>query len=72
MRGSIVEVEDLQAILGYEHWGEVARALRKQGVHVFLGKSGRPWTTVELINQAGGLSLPVRDNNERMLTAADM
>jgi hypothetical protein len=55
VRGSIVESEDLYAILKLERAGDVVRCLRKQGIAVFIGKGGEPWTTIELINQAGGL-----------------
>jgi hypothetical protein len=54
MRGSILESADLLAITGYEKPGDAARALRKQGVHVFEGKAGI-FTTVELLNAAGGI-----------------
>lgn len=69
MRGSIVEASDLYAVLGYTHAGEVVRCLKKQGVKVFLGKGGEPWTTIELINQAGGLRAPA--SNDEQLTADD-
>lgn len=54
MRGSILETADLLAITGYARAGDAARCLRSQGIHVFEGKDG-PWTTVELMNAAGGL-----------------
>lgn len=55
MRGSLVETEDLLAITGCKHAGDAARKLREQGIKVFDGRKGRPWTTIELINAAGGL-----------------
>jgi hypothetical protein len=55
MRGSIVETDDLCAITGYERPGDAAKCLRGQGIRVFDSRRG-PWTTVELINAAGGLS----------------
>lgn len=54
MRGSLVECADLLALTGYEKPGDAARCLRKQGIRVFEGKGGI-WTTVELINAAGGI-----------------
>lgn len=51
---SILSCDDLKAITGYQRAGDVARCLREQGVHVFEGRHG-PWTTIELINKAGGL-----------------
>lgn len=53
MRGTIVESEDLCAITGYERPGDAARCLRQQGIKVFEGRDGRPWTTLDLINLAG-------------------
>lgn len=55
MRGPIVEWEDICAITGYERPADAARCLRDQGIKVFEGRSGRPWTTVGLIEAAGGL-----------------
>jgi uncharacterized phosphosugar-binding protein len=51
---SVLSCDDLKAITGYQRAGDVSRCLRDQGVHVFEGRHG-PWTTIELINQAGGL-----------------
>lgn len=56
MRGTIVEAEDLSAITGYDRHADAARCLRQQGIRVFEGRGGRPWTTVALIEAAGGLS----------------
>lgn len=55
MRGSIVECEDICAITGYERPADAARCLREQGIKVFEGRNGRPWTTIGLIEAAGGL-----------------
>lgn len=62
MRGSIIETSDLLAITGYQKPGDAARCLRKQGITVFDGKDG-PWTTLELVNAAGGLAA-LSANNE--------
>lgn len=53
MRGSLVETADLCAITGYERPGDARRCLQDQGIRVFDGRRG-PWTTLELINAAGG------------------
>jgi Domain of unknown function (DUF4224) len=63
MRGTIVECEDICAVTGYERPAEAARCLRDQGIKVFNGRNGRPWTTVGLIEAAGGL-LPGRTGSE--------
>ncbi|SDK70709.1 DUF4224 domain-containing protein [Billgrantia gudaonensis] len=59
---AVLSCEDLKAITGYRRAGDVARCLREQGVRVFHGRTG-PWTTVDLINQAGGLE-PRTDTEE--------
>ncbi|MBY5969886.1 DUF4224 domain-containing protein [Halomonas denitrificans] len=57
---TVLSCEDLKQITGYQRPGDVARCLREQGVRVFNGRSG-PWTTIDLINQAGGM---VQQGNE--------
>lgn len=51
---SLIGCKQLMEITGYQRPADVARCLREQGVHVFEGRCG-PWTTIELINLAGGL-----------------
>lgn len=51
---NILTCAELMAITGYQRPGDVARCLRAQGIHVFHGKAG-PWTTLDLINRAGGI-----------------
>ncbi|MBZ5875977.1 DUF4224 domain-containing protein [Chromohalobacter israelensis] len=51
---AVLSCEELKAITGYQRPADVARCLREQGVRVFNGRTG-PWTTLDLINQAGGL-----------------
>lgn len=50
----VIEFEELQRITGYTRRADVEKALRGEGIRIFLGKKG-PWTTVDLVNQAGGL-----------------
>ena len=50
----VLTFEDLKRITGYARRADVERALHEQGIRLFRGRTG-PWTTVELINQAGGL-----------------
>lgn len=52
----VLDFETLQELTGYRRRSDVERALREQGIRVFWGRRG-PWTTVDLINQAGGLTL---------------
>ena len=51
----ILEFEDLQRVTGYSRRADVERTLRLQGIRIFTGRKG-PWTTIDLINQAGGLN----------------
>lgn len=50
----VLEFEDLQRVTGYTRRADVERAMNSQGIKVFQGKKG-PWTTIDLVNQAGGL-----------------
>lgn len=50
----VLEFEDLQRVTGYTRRSDVERALNSQGIKIFQGKKG-PWTTIDLVNQAGGL-----------------
>jgi hypothetical protein len=56
----VLEFEELQRITGYTRRADVERALRGEGIRIFLGRRG-PWTTVDLVNQAGGLK-PIDDD----------
>lgn len=55
-------------LTGYTRPADVERCLRDQGVKYFWGKDG-PWTTLELINAAGGLRQSGNDGmyEERIL-----
>lgn len=55
MLGSLIETRDLLTLTGYQKPADAARCLRKQGIKIFEGKDG-PWTTLALINAAGGLA----------------
>lgn len=62
MLGSLLETSDLLALTGYQKPADAARCLRKQGIKVFEGKDG-PWTTLQLVNAAGGLHQPSNTNS---------
>lgn len=55
MTVNIIEIDTLRRITGYDRAADVERSLSGQGIKTFRGRHGRLWTTVELINQAGGL-----------------
>jgi len=52
---AILRLPDLAEITGYTRAGDVERCLREQGIKVFRGKGGAPWTTLALVNAAGGI-----------------
>lgn len=53
--GILVSFDMLSAVTGYERAGDITRSLRQQGIRFFYGKGGLPWTTIDLINAAGGI-----------------
>lgn len=57
----VLEFEELQRITGYTRRADVEKSLRRQGIKTFVGRNG-PWTTIDLINQAGGLRPADNDN----------
>ena len=50
----VLNFQDLQRVTGYQRRSDVERSLTEQGVRIFRGRSG-PWTTIDLINRAGGI-----------------
>ena len=46
--------EHLAAITGYQRRCDIERCLRMNGRRFFVGRSG-PWTTLDLVNAAGGI-----------------
>lgn len=61
MRGTVLGTEDLLAITGYERPADVVRELQRQGIRVFTGKPGEIFTTVSLIEAAGGIKPAQQD-----------
>jgi len=56
----ILTTADLQSATGYQRASDIERCLSQQGVRLFWGKDG-PWTTLDLINAAGGLQRSAND-----------
>lgn len=52
---NVLVFADLQRITGYQRRSDVERSLVEQGIRMFRGRTG-PWTTLDLINQAAGLT----------------
>ncbi len=51
----VVSTEELKEITGFQRSGDVEKCLESQGIRFFHGKNG-PWTTLDLINAAKGLT----------------
>ena len=66
MNSDILFLEDLKVITEYKNVGDVARCLRNQGIKFFHGKQGTIWTTMQLINNAGGIPSAPDASNETM------
>jgi hypothetical protein len=60
----LLTFEDLCSVTGLTRPGDVVRCLQKQDIAVFYGKGGKPWTTIDLINKAGGLVRAEAANDE--------
>lgn len=54
MLHGILKTDELLEVTGYNRRADLERCLTQQGVRYFWGKDG-PWTTLDLINAAGGL-----------------
>lgn len=53
--------DELKERTGYQRRGDVERCLKDQGIRFFMGRAG-VWTTVDLVNAAGGLQAPVKSD----------
>jgi hypothetical protein len=51
----VLTFPDLQLLTGYRRRADVERTLTSQGIRFFCGRIG-PWTTIDLVNHAGGIS----------------
>lgn len=52
---SLLTTEELLQVTGFERAGDLTRLFDQVGIKWFPGKGGKPWTTMALINKAGGL-----------------
>lgn len=50
----VLTTTDLKQVTGYQRSGDIERCLEKQRIKFFYGKDG-VWTTIDLINAAGGI-----------------
>ena len=56
MAQGTLSTDDLLELTDYDSVGALRRSLDEQGVASFLGKDGKPWTTIDLVNAAKGLT----------------
>jgi hypothetical protein len=54
MNPQVLDYPTLQAVTGYQRQADVERCLAKAGIRFFYARSG-VWTTLDLVNAAGGL-----------------
>ena len=53
---STLSTEELKKLTEFQRPSDIERCLQSQGIAYFSGRSG-PWTTLDLVNAAGGLKV---------------
>ncbi len=53
LQPGLVTFDALKTVTGYERRSDIERSLQSQGIRFFYGRNGL-WTTLTLINHAGG------------------
>jgi len=66
MNSNILTFEELQKLTHCERMGDVQRHLEKDGIRYFHGRKSI-WTTISLVNAAGGIVGEQQQSNERIL-----
>lgn len=61
MVSAVLDFQALRTITGYQTQPAVERCLKSQGIRYFYARTG-VWTTLDLVNAAGGLS-PAASND---------
>lgn len=61
LQPGLVPFESLRVLTGYERRSDIERSLQSQGIRFFYGRHGL-WTTLSLINHAGGIGSGGSDN----------
>ena len=61
---AIITGEHLKEAMGYQNMADVEKKLVSRGIRFFPGKPGHIWTTLDLINAAGGLSPTSNEEKE--------
>lgn len=68
---AILTTDDLLQATGFERAGDLTRLFDQQGIRWFPGKGGKPWTTMALINKAGGLFPAAGEGNIQPISPDD-
>lgn len=66
----ILTCDDLMRATGFERVGDMRRVLDQAGIRYFFGRGGTVWTTMDLVNAAGGL-VPTNGQNDGKLRPED-
>lgn len=66
----ILTCDDLMRATGFERVGDMRRALDQAGIRYFFGRGGKVWTTMDLVNAAGGL-VPTSGQGDAKLRPED-
>lgn len=67
----LLTCEQLLQATGYDRPADLCRSLDKQGVRYLMGKGGKPWTTVGLVEAAVGLVPPGQSASNQLLSPDD-
>ena len=67
----ILTCDDLMRATGFERVGDMRRALDGAGIRYFFGRGGKVWTTMDLVNAAGGL-MPTSGQSDGKLRPEDI
>ncbi|MDY1547867.1 DUF4224 domain-containing protein [Luteibacter sahnii] len=71
MLNGCLKADELLELTGYDRLADLRRSFDAQGIRYHLGKGGKPWTTIDLINAAAGLA-PANSEAERPLGPDDV
>jgi hypothetical protein len=63
---NILTTDDLREATGYQRAGDIERCLKKNSIHFFHSRAG-VWTTVALMNAAGGIVGDQLEENKSIL-----
>ena len=63
---NILSIDDLKQATGYERHGDVEKCLRDNDIRFFRSKKG-VWTTLALVNAAGGIMVGQQPDNQSIL-----